>query len=376
MGKHETETLRAWVEVDLGALAQNYKTLLNRAKPRVGVMPVVKADAYGLGLGPVVRALETMGPWGYGVAAVSEGIQLRQMGVERPILLLFCTPEELDPAAEARVTPAIGDLEALERWRAIARSRGERLPFHLEVDTGMGRAGFHFAAADHWVPQVSEASERDVEWQGTFTHYHSADAPDEAPTAEQWERFQSCMARLPEGVGGLIHTAPSAVAYRWPGYSADLVRPGLFLYGAFVSDAPPAPEPVVAVRARVTSVRDVPAGWTVSYGATYQAPRPSRWATLAIGYGDGLRRELTNNGVVQFGDAEAPIIGRVCMDVTIVDTTEMKAVGPGDVATLIGGAEGPTSLGSVAARCGTIPYELLTGLTQRLPRVYAGAPKR
>lgn len=373
MDTHDIETARAWVDVDLGALVANYERLHAWAKPRAGMLPVVKADAYGLGVGPVVRALEKREPWGYAVAALAEAIEVRELGVERPILLFFCTPDELGSAAEARVIPGIGDLEALERWRAVASGLRRRLPFHLEIDTGIGRCGFRDDVVEDWLPRVREACERDLEWQGTYTHFHSADVEDTAPTEEQWERLQGCLRRFPAGVGGLVHSAASISAARWPEYAADLVRPGIFLYGGIAGREPFLPEPVVSVRARVTSVREVPEGWTASYGATYRAPRPSRWATLAIGYADGLRRELSNIGSVRFDEREAPIVGRVCMDVTVVDVTELDGVEPGDVATVIGGAhDSPTSLRAVAERCDTITYEILCALSKRLPRRHLG----
>ncbi|UCC48171.1 MAG: alanine racemase [Gemmatimonadota bacterium] len=373
MDTRDITKARAWVEVDLGALVANYDSLSERAKPRVGVLPVVKADAYGLGMCPVVRALEPREPWGYAVAALTEGIEMREKGIDRRVVLLFCTPDELDLAAEAGLTPTIGDTEALERWRGVSRRVERQLPFHLEIDTGIGRCGFHYRDAEGWLPGVLEACEADLLWEGTYTHYHSADGPDAEPTREQWDRFRKCVAAFPKGAGGALHTAASASAARWPEYAADLIRPGLFLYGGVAGDLPLRPQPVATVQARVTAVREVPEGWTSSYGATYRASRPSRWATLAIGYADGVRRELSNNGFVRFGEGEAPIVGRVCMDVTVVDVTELHEVGPGSAATLIGGPQdGPTGLSTVAKRCGTIDYEILTGLTQRLPRRYTG----
>ncbi|HSG82754.1 MAG TPA: alanine racemase [Gemmatimonadota bacterium] len=371
MNIRETSTARAWVDIDLDALIANYDTLLARAKPRVGALAVVKADAYGVGMCPVVRALKARAPWGYGVAALAEGVELREKGIDAPVVHFFCTPDELEGAAEAGITPGIGDLEALDRWRRAAARLGRRLPFHLEVDTGIGRCGFLHHTASAWLPAVLEAVESDLEWEGTFTHFHSADVEDAEPTREQWDCFQACLAEFPEGRGGLIHTSASASGARWPEYAGDLFRPGLFLYGGVAGCEPIQPQPVVAVRSRVVAVREVPAGWTASYGATYSADRPSRWATLAIGYADGVRRELSNNGFVRFGEREVPIIGRVCMDVTVVDVTDLPAVKAGDVATVIGGPAGhATSLSAVAERCGTIVYEILTGLTQRLPRRY------
>lgn len=373
MSSSDMSTVRAWVDVDLGAVAANYDTLVERAKPRIGVLPVVKADGYGLGMCPVVRALEPKEPWGYGVAALSEAVELLEKGITRRVVHFFCTPDELEPVGELGVAPAIGDVHALECYAEVGRRLERRLPFHLEIDTGIGRAGFRWDDVDAWLPGVLKACEQTLEWEGTFTHYQAADEEDEGPTKEQWERFQKCVAGFPEGVGGVLHTAASASAIRWPEYSADIVRPGLFLYGGLAGGEPIQPKPVVDVKARVRSVRDVPEGWTASYGATYRAERPSRWATLAIGYADGLPRGLSNNGFVRFGDRVAPIVGRVCMDVTVVDITELDDIGPGSVATVIGGPhDGATSLGAVAERCGTISYVILTGLTRRLPRRYTG----
>ncbi len=373
MDRRDISTARAWVDVDLGALVANYDSLARRAKPSSGMLPVVKADAYGLGVCPVVRALESRGPWGYGVAALAEGIELREKGIDRRVVLLFNTPEELEGAAEGDLTPCLGDLEALARWRAIARRAGRRLRFHLEIDTGMGRCGFRYDQRERWLPRVLEACETDLEWEGTLTHYHSADEPETAPTRDQWERFQECVGAFPRGVGGVKHTAASAAGVRWPEYSADLLRPGLFLYGGVAGGEPFPPQPVAAVRARVTTVREVPEGWTASYGATYRASRPSRWATLAIGYADGLPRRLSNKGIVRFDERDAPIVGRVCMDVTVVDVTELEDVTAGAVATVIGGPwESGTSLKAVSERTGAITYEILTGLGPRLPRRYVG----
>jgi alanine racemase len=371
MGTQDLSSVRAWVDVDLAALVANYDSLQERAKPQVGMLPVIKADAYGVGVCPAVRALEPREPWGYGVAALAEGLELRERGIQRRIVLLFSTPDELDLAAEASLTPGIGDLEALERYRACAQRVDRRLPFHLEIDTGIGRCGFHHAAAARWLPRVLEACENDLEWEGTFAHFHSADEEDETPSREQWERFQECVRAFPENLGGVRHLAASVSATRWPEYAADLLRPGLFLYGGTGGNEAILPRPVVTVRARVTSVRDVPEGWTASYGATFRAEHPSRWATLAIGYADGVPRELSNKGVVTFGERQAPIIGRVCMDVIVVDITGLDGIVPGSVCTVIGGPpDAATSLQAVADLCGTITYDVLTGLSRRLPRRY------
>lgn len=343
---------------------------------------MVKADAYGLGMLRVfpalVEALAPEGPWALGVAAVAEGEALREGGWRgRVVVFSPVPPGEMERAAAADLALCFSEVAALRRWAEIARERGRRLPFHLEVDTGMGRAGLPWTEAAAWGPEVAAVAGDLLAWEGCYTHFHSADEPDPAPTDLQWERFREALARLPPEPGGgprrVLHAANSAAAVRRGGSGADLVRPGIFLYGGAVG-AEVLPEPVASLRARLALVREVPPGTTVGYGATYTARRRERWGTLAIGYGDGLPRRLAPAG----GEAlvrgrRVPMIGRISMDVTVVDLTEVPGAAAGDAATLVGrdGAE-EILLDEVAARCGTISYEILTGLGQRLPRVYAG----
>jgi alanine racemase len=363
-------TWRAWVDVDLAALRRNYETI-RRAAPDARILPVVKADAYGLGAQRVVAALEPLEPWGYAVAGPEEGAALRGWGVTRPVVVLFPPHDALSWIAEHALTPALGDVEGVRRWREIAQARGSTLPFHVEIDTGMGRAGFPWDEAERWLPAVLEACDGAIRWEGVFMHLHSADEADAPGAREQWRAFEATCARIPDGQAEWRHAAASAAALRFPEMGADLIRPGLFLYGGGGWPDTAAPEPVVAVRARVLSARDVPEGWTASYGATYRARGRERWATLGIGYADGYPRALSNVGTAAFEGGYAPVIGRVCMDVTVVNVTELEGVRPGSTATLIGGPpDAPTALERVASWAGRISYEILTGLSPRLPRVY------
>jgi alanine racemase len=226
---------------------------------------------------------------------------------------------------------------------------------------------------DEWGPAVTAAAAGRLRWEGCFTHFHSADEPDLAPTDLQWDRFVHALDHLPADVrdGLVVHVANSAAALRRGGFGVPLVRPGIYLYGGGAGEGA-IPRPVASLRARLALVKEVPAGATVGYGATYTARGPERWGSVAIGYGDGLPRALaTGGGEVIVNGARAPIIGRISMDVTTIDLTRLPDARPGDVVTLIG-RDGAEEIGvdEVARRCGTISYEILTGLTARLPRVY------
>jgi alanine racemase len=368
---------RAWVEVRLDRLRENARAVQRALRPGTALVPMVKADAYGLGMAAVVRALETLpdgsAPWAFGVATVAEGEALRDAGwAGRVLVFAPAAPGEFARAARADLALCLSDLTGVRRWAAAAATAGRVLPFHLEVDTGMGRAGFLWSDVDRWGPEVGAAVGNLLRCEGCFTHFHSADEPDLGPTDEQWRRFRQTLAALPAWAGAArTHVANSAASVRRGGYHCDLVRPGIFLYGGGVG-AEAEPAPVVAVRARLVLVRDVPEGASLGYGATYRARRPERWGTLAIGYGDGIPRALAaGGGSVLIRGRRVPLIGRVSMDMATVDLTDVPSAAAGDVATLIG-HDGDERIGldEVAARCGTISYEILTGLRPRLPRLY------
>ena len=362
-------TERAWMEVDLGALRRNIRVIASRVGDRCRLLPMVKADAYGIGMERVVRALIPERPWGFGVATTEEGRALRRAGWDGPVLVFAATlPLDLPSLARERLEPVIPGVEALVACEASLT--GPPLSVHLEIDTGMSRFGAGWQSASEWAPEVARvlAGGR-LRLAGTMTHFHSADRSPEA-TREQWARFEMALGALRRaGVDpGLCHAANSAAAMLEEGMEADLVRPGIYLYGG--GDWEPKPQPVASVRARVLDVREVPAGTTVSYGATWTAPRRTRLATLGIGYADGIRRELSNRGRAILHGLEAPIRGVVCMDTVVVEVTDREEVMPGDVATLLGrdgGAE--IRLEEIAGACDTIDYEILTGFGDRLPRL-------
>jgi alanine racemase len=352
---------RARVEIDLGALQRNGAAVARRAG--VPLLPMIKADAYGLGAAAALRALDVLEPWGYGVATVAEGEELRDLGVARPLVVF--TPlleQELTRARSARLTPTLGFPKEIEAWRNAGGGA-----WHLSIDTGMSRAGIPWRQ----IAEIRHLVEMHPP-EGAFTHFHSAEL-DDGTLAAQERLFREAVASLPSRPK-LLHTANSAAIARTGRSDWDLVRPGIFLYG--VSSGRSAgiqPEPVVNLRAPIVEIRNLEPGDTVSYAATLRLERPARIGTLAVGYADGYPRSLSERGSVLVGGTLAPVAGTVTMDMTMIDVTTVRCE-VGDIATLIGRA-GDTVLTveRVADDAGMSPYELLTGLRSRVERTYAEA---
>jgi alanine racemase len=354
------ETTRAWVDVDLAALVANARTVAMVSGSRL--LPMVKANGYGLGAVEVSRALESLDPWGFGVASTAEGSALRAAGISRPILVVTpLIPEWIDEHLKLDLRPSIGDVLALESW--IARSGR---PFHIEIDTGMSRAGVRWDDRAS-LSRLRTLLESPANWEGIFTHFHSAES-DVAATRRQWDRFQEVLRGLTRRPA-LTHVANSAAALQGKVFAADLVRPGIFLYGGVAGG--PEPRPVAALRARVVSVRSICAGDTVGYGATWSADRPTRIVTVAVGYADGFPRAAPGGKApriareIELNGRLATLVGRVTMDMCMATVEEGGAVG--DVATVFGGL---IPLDRQAEAAGTISYELLTRLAPRVPRRY------
>ena len=365
---------RAWVEVDAGAIRRNLERIRRIAGRGVRTIPIVKCDGYGLGVENVVAALAPARPYGYGVATVAEGLELRRLGVREPVMVICpLPPRDLPRAVAASLVPTISDLAslaALTRIAAATPAPALPLPFQVEVDTGMGRAGFPLDdPAAGWWSDILHALASGLRLLGVFTHLHSADAPDPASARRQIERFDDFV-RGAEGIGPgtLLHCANSAGAVRLPSRTANAVRPGVFLYGGPAGPGPERPETAVAVRARVVLVRDVPPGTTLGYGATHRSRKKERWAVAGIGYGDGLPRALGNRGWGIAAGSRVPVVGRISMDTTVVRTSGNTA--PGDVVTFLGRDDGTElTLEEVAELAGTIGHQVLTGLSPRLPRI-------
>jgi alanine racemase len=351
---------RGWIEIDLDAIVRNAMVIAARAP---AILPMVKADAYGLGAVPVVRALERLSPWGYGVATIEEGRELRRAGITRSLVLF--TPvvvEDLRAVRDARITPALSSAESIAAWTTLGGG-----PWHLAIDTGMSRAGVRWDRVDALASALRACAP-----EGAFTHFHSASL-DDGTMAEQEARFELALAALPARPA-VLHAENSAAIARRPRSSWSLARPGIFLYGVGSgAGAVVHPEPVVSLCARVVELRGVRAGESVSYDATYRAEGDRVIATLPIGYADGYRRALGNRSyALVAGGRRAPVVGVVTMDMTMIDVTGLP-VAVGDVVTLLGsnGSE-RLDIDTLADQAGASPYELLTALHSRLPRRYRG----
>ena len=368
-----------WVEVDLGLLAGNLQAVRRRVGGRP-ILAVVKADAYGHGAVEVARALESQGVERFGVAIPEEGIELRRAGVRAPILVLGgFAPPQADLLLRDDLLPAIFRPDQVESLSAAAARRGVVAAAHLKVDTGMGRLGVPADEVPAFLPVLRRAAS--IRLTGAFSHLAVADDPADPFTHEQIRRFERAIAavRAAGMAAEEIHLANSAAILDHPPAWMTWVRPGLILYGYPPSShTTPLPvRPVLSLRTRIIYMKDVPPGTTLGYGRTFRTDRPMRVASLAIGYDDGLPRLASNRGHVLVRGRRAPIVGRISMDLTTVDVTDVAGAALGDEAIVIG-ASGEETLGAdrVAAWADTISWEILCGIGPRVPRLYVDGTRR
>lgn len=349
----------AWVDVDLDAIVANARRVAQVSVSRL--LPMVKANAYGLGAIPVARALAAADPWGFGVATLAEGRELRDAGITLPIVVFTpFLPAWAPVMAAAQLTPVIGAVESLDAWISLGRD----LRFHIGLDTGMNRAGASVTDPELLLA-LRERLSAAKGYEGVCTHFHSADA-DASSVDQQWWAFQQAVDALGPRPP-LVHAANSAAALLGPRYGADLVRPGIYLYGGQAGSGGADPAPVAHVQAAVVSVRTIPAGDSVSYAATWRANSTTRIATVAAGYADGVPLAFATAGQMAVRGHAVPVRGRVTMDMTMIEVPD--DVMPGDVATIFGG---PLALDAQAERGRTISYQLLTSIGRRVERRYQG----
>jgi alanine racemase len=350
------------MDVDLEAIVRNARTSQHRAG--VPIIPMIKADAYGLGAERVAKALESLEPHAYGIATITEGRALRQAGITRPLIVF--TPllaDEYPAARELALTPTLGSAEEITRW---CESDGAN-EWQLSIDTGMSRAGVP------WRETGTLASILELHPPaGAFTHFHSAEL-DDSSMAEQEQRFRDAIATLPARPP-VLHTDASAAIVRHGRSEWDAIRPGIYLYGVGSGAGPELdPEPVVHVRSRVVETRWIEPGDSVSYDATYRAESRRRIATIPMGYADGYPRALSNRGSALTSGGTVPIVGLVTMDMIMLDVTDTECR-PGDEVTLIGSGASGQSIGfeELAELAEMSYYEIMTGLRSRLERYYIG----
>jgi alanine racemase len=372
--------------IDLARLARNFRLMRELITPsaqstsrRAGLVAVIKANAYGHGAVPVARVLEGLGIWGFGVATVEEGVQLRKAGIRSAILVMGAAFGHRHEAVLLhRLTPVVGDPGDVDHFASAAKKL-DLLPFriHVKVDTGMTRLGVTEREFDVFLERCARYPFLRVE--GLATHLSCAEEADPEPSQTQLDRFEKCLSRARK-LGAdpqLVHAANSAAALRFARARFDLIRPGIVLYGCMPSPHVPNPgfEQVMSVSTRINAIRDVAAGTTVSYGATFVAARDSRIATLPVGYADGYPRAVSNKAEVCLNGRRVKQVGRVCMDLCMIDVTDVPHAKVGDEVYLLGGGtEGGTARGigadELATWADTISYEVLCGISNRVPREY------
>jgi alanine racemase len=363
-------------EVDLAALRKNVDVIAGSVGPGVGILAVVKADAYGHGALACARALERK-VWGFAVSLVEEGVELRRGGIEAPIVVLgsFYGYAHRDVVAY-RLTPVVSDEGDVEKFaRAADEMASGRVGVHLKIDTGMGRLGVRPERIAAMLSRL--AATPVVELAGLCSHLASADADDAAPSEAQLAAFETARAQVRAAgfAPALTHFANSAATLRFATTRYDLVRPGLAVYG--YSPSPAAAyaglRPALTLKSRIVALRDVDAGDRISYGGLWTAPARARIATVPIGYADGYTRRLTGRAEVLAGGRRCPVAGAVTMDMIMVDVTAVPDAKPGDEVVLLGSQGGARiDADELAAWSGTISWEIFCGISKRVPRIYTG----
>jgi alanine racemase len=369
---------RAWAEIDLDAIAHNVREIRALTGSKTELMGVVKADAYGHGVREVVHTLLDNGVTQLAVSMLDEAIQIRQMGISVPVLVLgYTDPVRADEIILNDVTQTVYSYELPQALSKAAVRLGKSAKVHVKVDTGMTRIGFMPGGnAVRSIIEISRLPGLTIE--GMFTHFASADENETDYTNMQYERYMEFCSEL-EKAGVHIpvrHVCNSAGIIQYPRMHLDMVRPGIILYGLYpsadVDHTKISLKPAMTLKANVILVKDVEPNTCISYGRTFHTSRPSRIATIPIGYADGFTRLLSNKGRVLINGEFAPIVGRICMDQCMVDVTDLKSdVHVGDEVVLFGSQSGAgISADEVAEEIGTISYEIVCIVGKRIPRVY------
>jgi alanine racemase len=373
-----------WAEISLQAILHNLCAIRKRVGASSKILAVVKSNAYGLGAVPVAKALQKAGTEWFGVTCANEGVELREAGIRKRILILTgFWPGEEKRLIQNNLTPTVTRLDDLEHLERSAKAAGgkSRVRFHLKINTGMNRLGIGADEVECFARKLAEC--KHIELEGTFTHFASAEDFTAQQTNEQENVFLASLERLRAlGISpGIVHMANSGAICARPSTWADMVRPGAILYGYYQSFDPPqkkqevmgqvALQPCLSLRARIISLRNVPAGEGVGYAARFVTKRPSRIAVINAGYADGVVRALTNRGWALVRGKRVPLVGTISMDLTTLDLTDVPEAVLGDVVTIYGkDGDAAIEVSEVAHEIGTVTSDLLCALGRRVPKFY------
>ncbi len=369
---------RAWAEINLDHIAHNVEEIRRLVGKRTEIMAVVKADAYGHGVMETVSTIIENGASRLAVSMLDEAIQLRKIGIDVPILVLSHTsPQRADELIQYHITQTVYSHEMAEALSDVAVRQGTKVPVHIKIDTGMTRVGFlpgYSAVKD--VVKIQKLPGIVVE--GIFTHFATADERDRGYTLHQMELFESIISEL-NRIGIIIpirHVSNSAAILQYSENTLDMVRAGIILYGIYPSDEVDRTvidlKPAMTLKANITLVKWVDAETSISYGRKFTTKRKSRIATISIGYADGYSRLLTNKSRVLVNGQYAPVVGSICMDQCMIDVTDISGeLEVGSEVVLIGRqGENEITADEIAQLIGTIPYEIVSIIGKRIPRVY------
>jgi alanine racemase len=378
-----------WAEISLKAILHNLRVIRRHVGAQRKILAVVKSNAYGLGAVPISKALQKAGTEWFGVTCANEGIELREAGIRKRILVLTgFWPGEEKRLIQNQLTPTVSrvdDLRHIERAaksiRGKSSAKSSRVRFHLKINTGMNRLGISPDEIDAFCLALADCPH--IQLEGTYTHFASAEDFTAEQTTVQEQLFRDCLDRMRAlGVSpGIVHMANSGAICARPSTWGDMVRPGAILYGYHQSFDPPQKkqevmcsmplEPCLSLRARIISLREIPAGQAVGYGARFVTSRPSRIAVINAGYADGIVRARTNRGCALVRGHRVPLVGTISMDLTMLDVTDVPDAKLGDVVTIYG-KDGQASIevSEVAREIGTVTSDLLCALGRRVPKFY------
>ncbi|MDL1981635.1 MAG: alanine racemase [Deltaproteobacteria bacterium] len=368
-----------WAEVDLKAIAHNIRELRSITNPKARFMAIVKANAYGHDIIEVARRSLENGAEALGVANIEEGIQLRKAGIDAPVLIFgYTSPIHVKKLIELDLTQTVYSYETSEKLSQAATAYGKKIKVHIKVDTGMGRLGLLRGIKDNSLSEVESISRLPMlELEGIYTHFATADKSDRSYAGKQFEIFMDFLNQL--RIAGLeiavTHAANSAAIINMPETHLDMVRAGISIYGLYTSEEVDRSiinlKPAMALKTKIIHLKKVPAGFKVSYGTTYETEKPTTIATVSIGYADGLNRLLSSKGRMLVCGQSAPIVGRICMDMTMLDVGEIPEIVM-EQEVVVFGKQGNSSItvDEIASTINTINYEVVSTIMERVPRIY------